>query len=129
MMLNTYYRQNRYKPYYTLRGSLPLVLEIPFFIAAYHFLSHLQELHGRGFGPIADLGAPDTLLTVAGVTIHLLPILMTAINFVSSAVYTRGLPRKDKLQLYGMALVFLVLLYDSPSGLVFYWTLNNLFSW
>ena len=35
---------------------------------------------------------------------------------------------KDKVQTYGLAAVFLVLLYQSPSGLVFYWTLNNLFS-
>ena len=43
-------------------------------------------------------------------------------------IYTRGMPLKSKIQLYGMALIFLVLLYDSPAGLVFYWTLNNLFS-
>ena len=128
MMLQTYYRQHHYKPFYALRGSLPLVLEIPFFIAAYHFLSNLEQLRGMPFGPIADLGAPDGLLTVAGVTIHMLPIVMTLINCVSSAIYTKGYPFKDKLQLYGMALIFLILLYDSPAGLVFYWTLNNLFS-
>ena len=128
MMQQAYYRRNNYKPYYSLKGSLPLLLEIPFFIAAYHFLSHLDQLRGASLGPIADLSAPDALLTVGGVSISLLPILMTLINFASSAIYTRGLPKKDKLQLYGMALVFLILLYSSPSGLVLYWTLNNLFS-
>ena len=34
MMLQTYNRQNNYRPFYALKGSLPLVLEIPFFIAA-----------------------------------------------------------------------------------------------
>ena len=53
---------------------------------------------------------------------------MTAVNIVSSRIYAKDLSRKDKLQLYGMALIFLVLLYNSPSGLVFYWTLNNVFS-
>ena len=128
MLLQTYYRQNNYKPFYALKGSLPLVLEIPFFIAAYHFLSHLSQLRGMPFGPIADLGAPDGLLTIAGVTVHVLPILMTLINVVSSAIYTRGFPLKDKLQLYGMALIFLVLLYGSPSGLVLYWLTNNVLS-
>ena len=128
MMLQAYYRQNNYKPFYTLRGSLPLVLEIPFFIAAYHFLSNLGELQGMPFGPINDLGSPDGLLRIGGLTINVLPILMTLINGVSSAIYTKGLPLKDKLQLFGMALVFLVLLYGSPAGLVIYWTLNNLFS-
>lgn len=128
MMLQTYYRQNGYKPFYALKGSLPLALEIPFFIAAYHFLSNLSQLRGMPFGPITDLGAPDALLTVGGLTIHVLPIVMTLINFISSAIYTKGFPLKDKLQLYGMAVIFLVLLYGSPSGLVLYWTLNNLFS-
>jgi len=128
MILQTYYRQNKYKPFYALKGTMPLLLEVPFFIAAYRFLSNLEELKGLPFGPIGNLGMPDELLTVAGFTIHVLPIAMTLINFVSSAIYTKGLPAKDKVQLYGMALIFLVLLYESPSGLVLYWTLNNLFS-
>ncbi|MBR4669478.1 MAG: membrane protein insertase YidC [Butyrivibrio sp.] len=128
MILQTYYRQNDYKPYYALKGSLSLLLEIPFFIAAYHYLSHSYVLQGASFGPIADLGAPDNLIKLGGISLHLLPILMTLINIVSGAIYTKGMTLKSKIQLYGMALVFLVLLYESPAGLVFYWTLNNLFS-
>ena len=128
MILQTYYRQNDYKPYYALKGSLSLLLEIPFFIAAYHYLSHSYVLQGAAFGPIADLGAPDNLIRLGGISLHLLPILMTLINIVSGAIYTKGMPLKSKIQLYGMAVIFLVLLYESPAGLVFYWTLNNLFS-
>ena len=128
MIQQAYYRLNNYKPYYVLKSSLSLLLQIPFFIAAYRFLSGLLLLQGQPFGPIPDLGMPDGLIRVAGLNINLLPVLMTAINIFSGAIYTRGMPLKSKLQLYGMALIFLILLYDSPSGLVFYWTLNNLFS-
>ena len=38
-LLQTYYRQNNYKPTYVLKGATSLFLEIPFFIAAYAFLS------------------------------------------------------------------------------------------
>lgn len=55
MILQTYYRQNHYKPTYVLRGAISLLLEIPFFIAAYRFLSNLQLLQGASFGPIHDL--------------------------------------------------------------------------
>ena len=127
MMLQTYYRQNNYKPYYVLKGMLPLMLEIPFFIAAFNYLSSLGDLQ-TSFGPIANLSVPDGLIHIGGVDINLLPILMTVINIISGAVYTKGLRLKDKLQMYGMAAVFLVLLYNSPSGLVVYWTMNNLFS-
>ena len=128
MMLQTYYRQNHYKPSYALRGTVSLLLEIPFFIAAYNFLSGLQLLHGVSFGPIRDLGSPDGFLVIGKTAVNVLPILMTLINLVASAVYTKGFSLKSKIQLYGMAAIFLVLLYRSPSGLVFYWTLNNVFS-
>lgn len=128
MILQEYYRQNHYKPTDALNGSVSLLLEVPFFMAAYQFLSGLQSLHGVSFGPIRDLGAPDAMLVLGGITINVLPVLMTLINVISSAIYLKGFPRKTKIQLYGMAGFFLVFLYTSPSGLVFYWTLNNLFS-
>ena len=128
MILQTYYRQNNYKPTDALNGSVSLLLEIPFFMAAYQFLSHLDILNGVSFGPIKDLGAPDGLLVIGGVAINLLPFLMTLINIISSALYLKGFPLKTKIQLYTMAGFFLVFLYTSPSCLVFYWTLNNLFS-
>ena len=129
MMLQAYYRQNHYKPIYSLRSLLPLALEIPFFIAAYRLLSSIEAFNGSPFGSlIDDLGAPDQLLSIGSISINVLPILMTVINVLSSEIYTHGAPVKEKLTLHGMALVFLILLYNSPSALVFYWTLNNLFS-
>lgn len=53
---------------------------------------------------------------------------MTLINIVSGAIYLKNAPLKEKIQLYALALIFLFILYDSPSGLVCYWILNNTFS-
>ena len=128
MMLQTYYRQNHYKPTDAFKGSVSLLLEIPFFIAAYRFLSGLSAIRGVSFGAIADLGSPDALIQLGAFSINLLPFLMTAVNLISSAIFTKGYPLKTKIQLYGMALFFLVLLYKSPSGLVLYWPFNNVFS-
>ncbi len=128
MMQQTYYRQMGYKQVYVLRSSIPLLLQIPFFIAAYHFLSHLNYLSGVSLGPIKDLAEPDKLIKLGGGAINFLPILMTVINITAGAIYSKGFPIKTKIQMYGIAAIFLVLLYDSPAGLVFYWTLNNVFS-
>ena len=128
MMLSAYYREQHYQPYYTLRSSVSLLLQIPFFIAAYHFLSNLKILNDASFLFITNLGEPDQLIKVGAIAINLLPVLMTLINFCSSAIYTKDISWKNKWQLYAIALIFLVLLYDRPSGLVLYWTLNNLFS-
>ena len=128
MMLSTYYKLNHYSPIYSLRSSLSILIEIPFFIAAYHYLSHCEALHNKSFWFLQNLGEPDSLLIIGGLTIHLLPVIMTIINCVSGWIYSKGAPFREKVQIYVLAAIFLVLLYESPSGLVFYWILNNLFS-
>ena len=128
MMLSTYYRQQNYKPTQALRSSLSLLLQIPFFMAAYSYLSNLGDLEGTRFLFIPDLSQPDRLITIGGFALNVLPIAMTLINCFSTFVYTKGLPLRDKIQAYGLAAVFLVLLYQSPAGLVFYWTCNQVFS-
>jgi YidC/Oxa1 family membrane protein insertase len=128
MILQTYYRQNNYNPISVLSGSISLLLEIPFFMAAYQFLSKVSAFSGASFGPVSDLSVPDRLIVVGGFTINVLPIIMTLVNVISSSLYLKGFPLKTKIQLYGMALFFLIFLYNSPAALVFYWTLNNLFS-
>ena len=128
LILNTYYRQNHYHPIMALRSSFGILIQIPFFLAAYHTLSALPDLQGHSFLFIKDMGKPDSIFTLGSFSINILPIMMTLINCISGAVYSRGHALKEKIQIYGMALVFLVVLYDSPSGLVLYWTMNNIFS-
>ena len=132
MMLQTYYRENGYHPLYALRSSLSILIEIPFFIAAYHYLSNCQVLNSAEFWIFKNLGQPDRLFSIEignfSFIVNILPILMTGINIVSGWIYTKGATKKEKIQLYIMALLFLVLLYKSPSGLVLYWILNNIFS-
>lgn len=127
-MLQEYYRINHYKPVYALKSTASLLLQIPFFIAAYNLLSGMKSLNGMSFGFIRDLGAEDAMFMIGSFPVNILPILMTLINIVSGIIYTKGHPIKEKIQVYGLAAVFLVLLYHSPAGLVFYWLLNNVFS-
>ncbi len=127
-LMRTLYRQHGYHPIFAVRTSFGFLIQVPFFFAAYHFLSSYGPLRGVPFGPLADLAEPDGLLVMGGFAVNLLPFVMTAVNLVSALVYTRRLTRRDKIQLYGIAALFLVLLYDAAAGLVFYWTCNNVFS-
>lgn len=127
MMLSTYYRQQDYQPLNAIRGSLSLLLQIPFFIAAYHYLTTVN-MQGASFLFLKNLSEADHLWKLGSLSINVMPLLMTAINLVSGFIYTKEFAFKDKLQLYVLAGVFLVILYQSPSGLVLYWTMNNLFS-
>ena len=128
MILNTYYKQNHYHPIMALRSSFGILIQIPFFLAAYHTLSSLPDLMGRSFFFIRDMGKPDAIFTLGSFNVNILPIAMTVINCISGAIYSKGHSIREKIQIYGMAAVFLVVLYDSPAGLVLYWTMNNIFS-
>ena len=128
MILSAYYREKGYRPVYALRAMFPLFIQIPFFMAAYSILSSLPALRFTSFLCFNDLSLPDGLLHIGAIQINIMPIVMTAVNIAASAVYTKDLAIKDKAQLYVIAFIFLALLYNSLSGLVLYWTLNNVFS-
>ena len=128
MMLQAYYRENSYSPLSIISTSLPVLLQIPFFLAAYNMLSNNIRLVGASFGPIANLCLQDGLVRIGGHGFNLLPVLMTLINIISGFIYAKRQPRSARIQLYLMAAVFFAVLYKSPSGLVLYWTFNNLFA-
>ncbi|MDD3643761.1 MAG: membrane protein insertase YidC, partial [Candidatus Krumholzibacteria bacterium] len=123
-----------------LGGCLPLVLQMPVFIALFNVLRNTIELRGAPFALwIDDLSQPDTLfgfgvkLPFIGSDFHLLPILMGAAMYVQSK--TTGSPTGDaagaaqtKMMTTMMPIVFTVLFYGMPSGLVLYWLVNNIFS-
>ena len=116
MILSTFYRQNHYHPIMALRSSFGLLIQIPFFMAAYSCLSSLPALQGQSFLFIKDMAKPDALFSIGSFDVNILPIAMTVINIIAGAIYTKGFAFKDKAQIYGMALLFLVILYTSPSG-------------
>ena len=128
MMTTTFYKQHHYSPIMGLRSSFGLLIQIPFFLAAYAYLSHLTDLQGESFLFIRDMGSPDALFSIGSFSVNILPIAMTLINCGSGIIYSKGHGIREKIQIFGMAAVFLVVLYNSPAGLVLYWTFNNIFS-
>ena len=128
MVLSTFYRENHYHPIYALRSSFSLLIQIPFFIAAYNFLSNLEPLKNYSFLFIRSFGEPDATFHIGSFAVNILPIAMTIINCVAGVIYSKGHPLSEKIQIYACAAVFLLLLYNSPAGLVVYWTMNNILS-
>src|SRR5574344_1912383 len=102
MILSTFYRENGYNPVMALRSSFGLLIQIPFFIAAYIFLSTLPQLKGASFLFIKDLGAEDALFHIGSFPVNVLPIAMTVINIIAGAIYTKGFKIRDKVQRYTM---------------------------
>ena len=97
LMLQEYYRINHYKPVYSLKSSVSLLLQIPFFIAAYDLLSGMKVLLGESFMFISDLGKEDSLFMIGNFPVNILPVLMTLINIISGIIYTKGHPVPEEL--------------------------------
>lgn len=127
------YKKHKVNP---MGGCLPMLLQIPVFIAFYQVLNEAIELRGAPFiGWITDLSEPDALfrfgfsLPVIGDSFNLLPILM-----IGSMVWQQkltpqaaGPPEQQKIMQF-MPLIFGFIFYPMPSGLVLYWFLNNVLS-
>jgi|GEM_PF-730619 len=113
-----------YTGLHSFKTSFGLILQIPFFFGAYEALTHYTGYQGVGFLFLQDLSKADSLFF----GFSLMPFIMTLVNILSAAYYSRSFSWHKNKSLYIMAAVFLVLLYKSPSALLVYWTMNNVFS-
>lgn len=125
------YKKNKVNP---LSGCLPMLLQMPIFIALYQALSQAVELRGAPFfGWIHDLSQPDRLFILPfsvpflGNAINVLPLVM-----IGSMIWQQKLtpstsvdPQQEKIMQF-MPIMFGFIFYSLPSGLVIYWTLSNL---
>lgn len=127
------YKRNRVNP---MAGCLPMLMQIPVFMAFYQVLNSAIELKNAPFiNWVTDLSEPDHFIyfpfsiPFIGDSLHLLPLLM-----IGSMVWQQKLtpqtgvtPEQTKIFAL-MPLFFGFLFYKMPSGLVLYWLMNNLFS-
>jgi YidC/Oxa1 family membrane protein insertase len=103
-------------------GCVPMVLQIPFFIAFYKVFSVSVEMRGAHWLWVTDLSQPETL------PIHILPIVMIASQFLMQKMTpptTGGDPNQQKMMMF-MPLIFGFMFYNFSSGLVLYYLTSNL---
>jgi YidC/Oxa1 family membrane protein insertase len=127
------YSQHKVNP---LSGCLPLVLQMPIFFALYQVLMRSVVLKGAGFLWIKDLSEPDRLfilpvsLPILSNEINILPIVMTIGMFIQQKISTFTASsvssEQQKIMLLAMPLMFGLIFYRMPSGLVLYWLINSI---
>lgn len=119
------YKQYKINP---LGGCLPILVQIPVFIALFVMLRSAIELRFAPFLWVRDLSEPENLL--AGMvplvgSLNILPLLMTATQIWQQKMTpSAGDPAQQKMMLW-MPLIMLVFFYHFASGLVLYWTTNQ----
>jgi len=104
-----------------LGGCLPIVVQIPVFIALYWVLLASIELrHAPWLGWIQDLSAPDPY--------YILPVIYAISMFVQTKLNPQPADPVQARVMLAMPIVFSVFFLFFPSGLVLYWVVQNLLS-
>lgn len=111
-------------------GCLPLLLQMPILISFFTVFRSTIEFRGAPFiAWISDLSAPDTLLSIGGFPINVLPVFMGLTMFLQQKMMaTPGAGGQQKFMLYFMNVFFLFLFYSFPSGLNLYYSVFNVLS-
>ncbi|NPA51965.1 MAG: membrane protein insertase YidC [Aquificae bacterium] len=100
-----------------MSGCLPILVQIPVFIALYNVLMVTVELKNVPFLWIPDLSDKDPY--------YILPILM-GLSMIAQQWITPSSDKNQKMIMYIMAGVFTFLFMNFPAGLVLYWLTNNI---
>ena len=110
------YREEKVNP---MGGCLPILVQIPVFIALYWVLLSSVEMRGAPWiGWIRDLSARDPYF--------ILPLLMTLTTLVQTALNPPPPDPTQAKMMWLMPLMFSVMFFFFPSGLVLYWLTNNI---
>ena len=119
------YRDHKINP---VGGCLPIVLQIPIFLALYNTLNGAIQLRQVSFLWAADLTMPDTVATVFGLGIHPLVLMMTGLMLLQQKMMPTPADAMQQKMMMMMPLVMLIFLYNLPSGLTLYWTVSQICS-
>jgi YidC/Oxa1 family membrane protein insertase len=112
------YREEKVNP---MGGCFPIMVQIPVFIALYWvLLSSVEMRNAPWIGWIQDLSAPDPYF--------ILPVVMTLSTMLQTALNPAPPDPMQAKLMWIMPLVFSVMFFFFPAGLVLYWITNNILS-
>ena len=109
-------------------GCLPMLIQMPIFLGLFYMLRTASELRFESFLWVSDLSLPDTQFMVGGFPINILPMIMGVTMFLQMSMMPVS-PTADPMQqkiFKFLPFIFLIFLYNFSSGLVLYWTVQNI---
>ena len=112
------YREEKVNP---MGGCFPIMIQIPVFIALYWvLLSSVEMRNAPWILWITDLSAKDPL--------YILPVIMTGTSLLQTWLNPTPPDPMQAKMMWIMPLVFSVMFFAFPAGLVMYWITNNILS-
>ena len=126
------YSKEGVNPLSSLSGCLPMLVQIPVFVALYNVLLYSLDLRHSEFLWITDLSSPEMLFDIpgTGIPFRVLPLVM-GISWFLTQKLTPPNPGADEFQtkiFQYMPIMFTVMFWGLPSGLILYWTISNVIS-
>ena len=133
------YKDNGYNP---MSGCLPMLVQFLILFAMYNLFNNSFEFRGSSFIPhwIEDLSSGDSIYTLKfdipffGNQVRILPFIYLASQLLFGKITGNGgtaAPGTSQAQMqmmmYVMPIMFFVMFYNAPSGLLLYWTVSNIF--
>lgn len=117
------YRKHKVNP---VSGCLPMLIQIPVFIALFIVLRSAIELRFAPFLWIQDLSSPERLFAdILPIPLNILPIFMAVTQAWQQALMPAADANQQKMMLFFMPALMLVMFYMMPSALVLYWSANQ----
>jgi YidC/Oxa1 family membrane protein insertase len=101
---------------------------MPFFFALYSALINSIDLWNAPFILwVKDLSMPDTVATISGFNVNILPVIMVVSTFFQTKLSTidTGQSKQQKIMMMAMPVIFIFIFWTMPSGLVLYWIMQN----
>jgi len=124
-MMNLY-RTQKVNPF---GGCLPLFLQLPIFWALFTTLRNAYELrHAEWILWVKDLSASDSLFYMGTISFNLLPLIMGLGMFLQQKMTTAISDPTQRKMMYIMPVIFTLMFWGFPSGLVLYWLTNSVIS-
>jgi YidC/Oxa1 family membrane protein insertase len=115
-----FYQEHKVNP---LGSCLPLLLQLPFFLALFYLLRDEPLLRGESFLFIEDLAEKAT----GGVLVVLI-VLYVVSQLAASAVTAVSADRNQRLIMFGLPFLFVLFIINFESGLIVYWITTNVWT-
>lgn len=134
------YQEHGINPLGAMRSCLPILPQMPVFIALYRIANDTIDLQGAHFMWIKDLSQADHLMhlgthiPLVGSYFNILPILVAVTQMISSKIsMSRAIKnitdpnqiQMQKMMIYLVPVMVMVTMYHFPAGLMLYWMASN----
>jgi YidC/Oxa1 family membrane protein insertase len=125
-----FYQEHKVNP---LSSCLPILLQLPFFLALFYMLRHDLRIHvcGQSAHPCGDIPAahflfiPDITDKATGAVLVVLIVLYVGSQLISGLITTFTADRTQRIMMLALPFVFVSFVINFPAGLIVYWITTN----